>query len=153
MDPLEDIENQFLKEINIVNQNIKGLTTDQIIGVFCYNVRNQLFLNFNYIKLLSSLDKKAIIEIIRKNIIEVLGRGHEKAVIHVCLKSMSITQIDKYLSLFKEAITIFRIEFPDRLERCYLYHCSSIFSYLYTLISRLLEKETSSRIMLYKKDS
>ena len=114
-------------------------------------MRKLQFINFYCIKWLSNIDKLVIINVIRNNMHEVLERGYDKITIHVCLKSLSISQIDKYYSLFKDAANIFKQEFPDRLEKCYLYHCSTIFSYIYKLVSRLLEKETIERIEVYKK--
>jgi hypothetical protein len=147
---LTKIEENFMIQSDDLKKKGSALTIHDIIPIFCSNQDDTMFLNFYCMKWLTNLEKTVFIDIIRSNLHAVIEKGYPKVTIHVCLKSLSISQIDKYYSLFRDASTIFKEEFPDRLEKCYLYHCSSIFTYIYKLISHLLEKETLKRVEVYK---
>jgi hypothetical protein len=147
----KEIEENFIVQSDDLKKKSLNVSLNEVINLFCSNDRNVMYINFYCIKWLKNVDKNIIINIIRSHLQAVIDRGYEKVTIHVCLKSLSISQIDTYYSLFKDASTLFKKEFPERLEKCYLYHCSSIFTYIYRLISHLLEKDTLERVEVYKK--
>jgi len=148
---LKEVEENFIVQIeNMKKRGIK-IPLNEIISLFCCNDKNVMFINFYCIKWFKNIEKQMIINIIRNNILAIIEKGYEKITIHVCLKSLSVSHIDTYYSLFKDASTIFKKEFPERLEKCYLYHCSSIFTYIYKLISTMLERDTLERVEVYKK--
>jgi len=148
---LKEIEENFIVETDNMKKRGPNIGLNEIIPLFCNNKEDVMFINFYCIKWLKNIEKQMIINIIRSNIITIIEKGYPKITIHVCLKSLSVSQIDTYYSLFKDASIIFKKEFPERLEKCYLYHCSSIFTYIYKLISTMLEKETLERVEVYKK--
>jgi hypothetical protein len=147
---MEEREKNFLTQIDYIKKKGLNIQLNEILEHFCYNENDVMLLNFYCMKWLGKIDKQIIINVIRNNMQSILNKGYKKVMIHVCLKSLSVSQMDIFYSFFKEASTIFKQEFPDRLEKCYLYHCSSVFSSLYKMISHFLEKETLQRIEVYK---
>jgi len=147
---LKEVEDKFVLEMENIKKKGVNIHLNEIITLFCHNDKNTIFINFYCIKWFKNIEKKKIIDIIRENILTVIENGYEKMTIHVCLKSLSVSQVDTYYSLFKDASTVFKNEFPERLEKCYLYHCSSIFTYIYKLISMMLEPSTLERVEVYK---
>jgi hypothetical protein len=148
---MKDIEENFIVQIDNMKKRGINIPLNEIISLFCYNEKDVMLINFYCIKWLKNIEKQMIINIIRNTILGIIENGYQKLTIHVCLKSLSVSQIDTYYSLFKDASIIFKKEFPERLEKCYLYHCSSIFRYVYKLISTMLERETLERVEVYKK--
>jgi hypothetical protein len=148
---LKEVEEKFILEMENIKKRGLNIHLNEIINLFCHNEDDVLFINFYCIKWFKNIEKKIIIDIIRNNILAIIEKGYERITIHVCLKSLSISHIDTYYSFFKDASTIFKKEFPERLEKCYLYHCSNIFTYIYKLISIILEPSTLERIEVYKK--
>jgi len=147
---MEEREKIFLTQIESIKKKGLNIHLNEILEKFCYNEDDVMILNFYCMKWMAKIDKQIIINIIRNNMQSILNKGYKKVMIHVCLKSLSLSQIDAFYSFFKEATTIFKQEFPDRLEKCYLYHCSTIFNTLYKLVSGFLEKETLQRIEVFK---
>lgn len=150
---LEQVSETFAIHADEVKNNYKKMTAPQICQLFCHTHNQDMFINFHLIKymFLDQRNKDTVINIIRNNLMAIQERGYPTITIHISLKLLSITQLDTYFMVFKEASEVFKQEFPNVLEKCYLYHCSTLVTYLFRMIRTCLEKETIQKITLYKK--
>ena len=148
---LEETNDRFLNQIAYIKENHVTLQTSEWADLFfSHSLQGDLYINLYCLKYMASWDPVLFISLLRLRIQSLLHGGHSQMNVHVCLKSLTVTQMSKYFSLFKETAATFKKEFPHILDRCVLYHGSSIVSQIFSLVSKCLEKETMQRITLYK---
>ena len=78
---------------------------------------------------------------------------HKRYVVHISLRSASLRQVETYCTFIAHCCDAFRLAFPNNLDTCYLYHEPFAFATLYRLLSRLLDRETRRRLVLYSQMS
>ena len=146
----QTINQTFLDHNEGLKNNSNNVTMQTIMNMFCYNEGNNLIVNMGLIKYIGSLDIAIIIQYIEKNIIEMTKEGDNNVNIHVSLKNLSITQIDKNYQFIKETTDFFTTNYPTLLNHIYLHHCNTLFTYAHTLMSRVFSKDTMKRVVCYK---
>lgn len=127
-----------------VNKNI-----DDIFNGFCnLNKDNEIIVDFRYFKLLKTQMNvetdfmiQHIINIIKKALIK-----NKLFVMHVCLKSLSIADADKYYNFICKISEILKNAFPDKLEKCLIYNAPCIFSQLVSIFSAFVDKKTMGKL-------
>lgn len=149
------IKNNFISDENFISKKYTGLqinkTINEILLAFCNsNNENEIILDYRYFKVLSNLNCVHHDSIIQ-HVIDVIHATLEKRelfIIHVCLKSLSLTDIDKYYQFICKISEILKTTFPDKLEKCFIYKAPFIFSQLFTIISVFVDKKTLAKIEL-----
>jgi hypothetical protein len=149
------IKNNFISDENFTKK--KGTiyqinkSVNDILLAFCNsNDENEIILDYRYFKILSNLNCVHSDSIIQ-HVIAVIQSTLEKKelfIIHVCLKSLSIVDIDKYYHFICKMSEILKSTFPDKLEKCFIYKAPFIFSQLFTIISAFVDKKTMAKIEL-----
>lgn len=69
--------------------------------------------------------------------------------IHLCLKSLTVGQIEKHYQFIKHACDVLKKTFVNKLNVCYIYQAPFIFNQLFRLITPFLDKLTISKMRLY----
>lgn len=149
------IKNNFISDENFISKKYTGLqiskTLNEILLAFCNsNDENEIILDYRYFKILSNLNCVHYDSIIQ-HVIDVIRTTLEKKdnfIIHVCLKSLSLTDIDKYYQFICKISEILKTTFPDKLEKCFIYKAPFIFSQVFTIISVFVDKKTLTKIEL-----
>ena len=85
---------------------------------------------------------KYIIDILKK-VITTYGTFN----VHLCLKSLTPAQLSTHYNFIKSSCEIFKNEFPDMLNICYVYEAPFIFNQLYEIISIFIDKKTKQKIV------
>ena len=70
--------------------------------------------------------------------------------IHVCLKGLTITDMDKHRNFAIRIIKTFSEQFPNKLNVCNLYKTPAIFSQIFALVSMFIDKVTTHKIRVVK---
>ena len=149
------IKEQFLKDENFKNKkpNIAQINKSlkEILFLFC-NVAedNEMIIDYRYFKLLESincLDKDYIIKYVM-NHISIILKKQEHFVVHLCLHSLSLTDLEKHYTFMYKISEVLKTSFPDNLERCFIYKAPFIFSQFFSVISTFVDKKTLSKIEL-----
>ena len=156
----ESVKEYFLQDenfkntknnINKINKNFKD-----IFSSFCnFYQENEIIIDYRYFKLLeqiNGLDKDFIIEYLVKTIQTVLQKK-DKFFIHVCLQSLSISDIEKqYKFICKLSETLNNVipDISDKLEKCFLYKAPFMLSQLISILSTCVNKKTLSNIQVVK---
>jgi hypothetical protein len=149
------IKNNFISDENFVSKKYTGLqinkTLSELLLGFCHsNEDNEILLDCRYFKLiytLNCIDCDSIIQ----HVINVIRNTLEKRelfIIHVCLKSLSLTDIDKYYKFICKISEVLKSTFPDKLDKCFIYKAPFIFSQLFSIISVFVDKKTMAKIEL-----
>jgi hypothetical protein len=149
------IKNNFISDENFVSKKYTGLqinkTLNEILLAFCNsNNENEIILDYRYFKVLSNLNCVHGDSIIQ-HVVDVIKSTLEKKdnfVIHACLKSLSLTDIDKYYQFICKISEILKTTFPDKLDKCFIYKAPFIFSQVFTIISVFVDKKTMAKIEL-----
>ena len=82
------------------------------------------------------------------NLIKKVLETNETFNIHVYIKSLAISDLDKYYSFISKISQIMKDAFPDKLHKCYIYNASFIFAQLIKIIAKFVDKKTQEKIQL-----
>jgi hypothetical protein len=143
------LDDNFKPKKNAIYQSNKTLS-ELLLG-FCHsNEDNEIILDCRYFKLiynLNCIDCDSIIQHVI-NVIRTTLEKRETFIIHVCLKSLSLTDIDKYYKFICKISEVLKITFPDKLDKCFIYKAPFIFSQLFSIISAFVDKKTMTKLEL-----
>jgi hypothetical protein len=67
-------------------------------------------------------------------------------IVHVNMKSLSLTEIDKHKMFIQQMSQILQEKYPDKLSKCYIYNSPFIFSQIFNFVSMFVDKETLKKI-------
>jgi len=149
------IKEQFLKDENFKNKKSHitqiNKSLKEILFLFCnVNEDNEMIIDYRYFKLLESincLDKDYIIKYVMNHISLIL-KNQEHFVVHLCLHSLSLTDLEKHYTFMYKISEMLKTSFPDNLERCFIYKAPFIFSQFFSVISTFVDKKTLAKIEL-----
>ena len=71
--------------------------------------------------------------------------------IHVCMKSLSITDFDKHRDFIFQFVQLVQTRYPNKLNKCFIYETPSIFAQMYKLLSVIMDRETKQKITIVQK--
>ena len=150
-----NIKDRFLLDENFkpkksTLQQTNKILSELLLG-FCHsNEDNEILLDCRYFKLiytLNCIDGDSIIQHVI-NVIRTTLEKRELFIIHVCLKSLSLTDMDKYYKFICKISEVLKSTFPDKLDKCFIYKAPFIFSQLFSIISAFVDKKTMAKIEL-----
>jgi hypothetical protein len=149
------IKKKYFSDAPIINNIptfIKHKTMNDLLLGFCnINEDNDIMLNYSYLKiikqLIQTLDNHFIIDHVVQMIDQVLNK-HSFFTVHVSLKSLTISDIEKYYSFISNISETLKKKFPDKLEKCFIYNAPFIFSQIFNIISSFVDKPTIVKIQL-----
>jgi hypothetical protein len=145
------IKNTFSEDKNFFI--MKNKTFDEILFNFCsINEENEIVIDYRYFKLLC-LTKSMNYDTINEYVIKLMQKvllNNSVFVVHLCLKSLTIADVDKHYKFICKISEILKTTFPDKLEKCFVYKAPFIFSQLFTIISAFVDKTTLDKLELVK---
>jgi hypothetical protein len=112
---------------------------------------NLVYIDSRYLKLIVkyNIDVNIIQDYI-SSIIENVLLTNEKYNLHINLKSLSVTDFNKYNSLLHSMILMFRSKFVNKITKCYLYNTSYIFKLIHSFFKKFVSKEEQNDIIFVK---
>ena len=137
-------------EINNLKKGIV-LPMDEIMDRLCFQIdknSNVLYFDTRYFKYVSVKMSNEYVILYVSSIFKEILKTHRQMVIHVNMKSIDLTFIDKQYDFIKQIAEYFKTNFPERLDTCYVYNASFIFSALFRIIKMMTDKDTQKRIKL-----
>jgi len=129
----------------ILHKMKKGEWTDILNGL-CDIRSDSIVLNYNYFKHLAKEETYSYILIHITNIIDRLLMTTNELIVHVNMKSLSLTEIDKHKMFIQQMSQILQEKYPDKLSKCYIYNSPFIFSQIFNFVSMFVDKETLKKI-------
>jgi len=155
IDNCDFIKSQFLNDNNFKQNKLlsasffmeKSLT--EILSSFCnVNSNNDIIMDYRYFKILTQLkgiDKDYIIQYVINLIQDVLSKK-ETFTIHICLQTLSLTDLERYYNFIVTFSDHFKKTFSDRLDKCFFYKAPFIFSQLLSILSKVFDKKTMAKM-------
>ena len=118
----------------------------EILNNFCYiSNERDVTINFKALKLINKqLSNDFLLEHITKNI-DLLLTTNNLFNVHINVKSISILDVDKNKSFIQQASLVLKERYPSKLEMCYIYESSGLFSTIYKIIFSFIDKETQKK--------
>jgi hypothetical protein len=151
-----DITDYFSKSVSATKERKLGYSP-QIINLsfpdmlhhLCFNIKqNDIILDYKYFKLCAFPETydiliKYVIDIIKSTV-----TNYSEFILHINMKSLSLSDIDKYYSFIQSISETMKQIFPNKLSKCYVYNAPFIFSQLFNTLSCFIDKKTQQKIVL-----
>ena len=112
--------------------------------------KNEVFLNMAIFKLIAS---ETTYSQIVSHVYQILKDTSDKygtVVVHVYLKTITLSDLDKHKTFVMDMIKKFNEELPDILDICYMYKAPFVFAQIYSIISVVIDKDTKKKIHIVK---
>lgn len=137
---------QFFKEQTIQPSD----TFQEMLYKFGSSNGNEVFLNYAILKLIGSQTTYPTIVAYMFKLLQDTSSAHSKIIVHVYLKSLTVSDVDKHKQFIMDVIKKLNDDLPNILDACYLYKTPFVFSQIYNLISIVIDKETREKIHVVK---
>jgi hypothetical protein len=150
MEPTIMFDTDTLKVSEIILSKIKQGDWQYILNGIC-NIRdNALIIDIIYVKHFATKEtQQIIIDLIINNINNVLNI-YAKFVVHVNINSMKIRDVDNNRDFIRNMSKCLKERFTDKLDKCYIYNATAMFSQILNVISLFIDKDTKEKIQLIK---
>ena len=133
----------------IMNKIQKGELND-ILSKLCFVIENNIIIDYIYFKYLATnTTYNYILIYITNNINNILLKNND-FVVHVNMKKISLTDVDKHKLFIQNFSSYLKENYPDKLSKCYIYNAPAIFKQILNIISVFIDKETQTKIELVK---
>jgi hypothetical protein len=143
---LENNENNSDKII----EKIQNGELDYILSKLCFINKNAIIINYVYFKYLATNNTYSyILMYITNNIDNILSTNNE-FIVHVNMKKISLSDIDKHKIFIQNISTYLKEKYPDKLLKCFIHNAPFVFKQIFNIISTFIDKETQKKIELVK---
>jgi len=155
--PNPNPKNNFVKYFEENNENHKKLKkqiivcSNEILTKLCSAIHeNEVILDTRYFLLIATSENYNIILEYVIGIIQQLLTKYTTVFVHINMQSISLIHLDKHYTFIKNICILLQEKFPDKLEKCFVYNAPFLFSQLFKIISRFIDKKTQKKIELVK---
>ena len=128
-----------------------NMNFNEILNKICFMEGNNMILDYKIMKPI--IMQNNTYDVVFEHLINVTKEillHNEVMVLHVCLKGLTITDMDKHRNFVLRIIKTFSEQFPNKLNVCNLYKTPAIFSQIFALISMFIDKVTINKIRIVK---
>jgi hypothetical protein len=150
MEPTIIFDTDTLKVSENILSKIRQGDWQFILNGIC-NIRdNALIMDFIYVKHFSTTQtQQIIIDLIVNNIDKILN-VNSKFIVHVNIHNMKLKDVDNNRDFIRTISKCLKEKFPDKLDKCYIYNATTMFSQILNVISLFIDKDTKEKIQLVK---
>ena len=118
--------------------------TEVFLNKFCNIKEKSIFMDYQIFKYFASESNYDAITSFVIDCLKSILKRSDTFTIHLSLKSLTLTELDKHYNYITKVCTIFKNEFPDKLDICFIYHAPFVFSQIISIISVFIDKKTSN---------
>ena len=128
-----------------------------ILNKLCFNHENDILIDYKIFKNIASVLTYDMIFKHLENVIRNASKNNTNDIsqkyinIHVSMKSLSLTDVDKHRNFIINLINYYTGNYPNLLNFGYIYLASSIFKQIYSIFSIFIDKETKKKIHIIEK--
>lgn len=130
----------------IIIEKIKNQKYDEIFTGLCSIRDNSIILHYSYFKHFAMNDTYDIILQFIVSNIETILKNNTTFTVHVNANNLSLTDVDKHRSFILKMSETLNERFPYKLQKCYIYDAPFIFSQVFNIVSKFIDKETQKKI-------
>ncbi len=121
----------------------------EILSNWCFPVKeNEIILDTQFFILIANLDNYGPIMNSAISLIEEILKTNETIIVHLNMKSFTLTHLEKHYSFIKNICILLQEKFPDKLEKCLVYNAPFLFAQLFSIVSKFIDKKTQKKIKL-----
>jgi hypothetical protein len=124
---------------------------NELLNKMCFIEGNNMILDYKIMKPI--IMQHNTYDVVFEHLINVTKEillHNEFMVLHICLKGLTITDMDKHRGFVLRIIKTFSEQFPNKLNVCNLYKTPAIFAQIFGLISMFIDKVTINKIRIVK---
>ena len=130
--------------MSFTNNNL----AQEIINKFCSVDDRSVYIDYEIFKTIANdLTYDIITNLLVFNLKKALNSS-ETFTIHLSLKRLTLKELDKHYSYITKICTLFKSEFPDKLDTCFVYNAPFVFTQIINIISVFIDKKTQKKIKL-----
>lgn len=138
---------ETLSSEKIITKIKRGEWTD-ILNGFC-NIKDNLVLLDNiYFKHFATKETYNIILSQITNNIDSILSIQEGFIVHINLKNLTVSDLDKHLKFIQHISALFKEKYPNKLTKCFVHNAPFVFAQLLNIVSLFIDKETLAKIEL-----
>lgn len=131
-----------------IMSKIKNGDWTDILEKLCYVNDNYAILDYKYFKHFAVTNTYTlIINYITTNLDDIL-KNYPCFNIQLNVKNLTIVDLDKHKLFIQQMSIYFKEKYPNKLLKCYIYNAPFIFSQLFNIVSKFIDKETQQKIEL-----
>jgi hypothetical protein len=150
MEPTIIFDTDTLKVSENILSKIRQGDWQFILNGICNIRENALIMDFIYVKHFSTTQtQQIIIDLIVNNIDKILN-VNSKFIVHVNIHNMKLKDVDNNRDFIRTISKCLKERFPDKLDKCYIYNATTMFSQILNVISLFIDKDTKEKIQLVK---
>ena len=140
------------KYIDLFAQNTitPNMNFNEILNKICFMEGDKVFIDYKIMKQVLHVNTYDIVFEHLINVTKEILLHNEFINIHVFLKGLTITDMDKHRNFAIRIIKTFSEQFPNKLNVCNLYKTPAIFSQIFALVSMFIDKVTTHKIRVVK---
>jgi hypothetical protein len=127
----------------------KKINLDKI----CKVEKKHVFIEYSFFKFFANEGTYDVITNYIHDSFKNVLNNHETFIIHLSLKSLTLKEVEKHYSYIGKICNLFKTDFPDKLETCYIYNAPFIFTQIVSILSIFIDKTTREKIKLVNKTS
>lgn len=145
-------ENNHCKTFSTISSNMhKQLSKEEILSSIFFVKDLCLYVDYKFFKkyMTPALYESFVTHVLTLS--EDLLTKVELLDIHVCMKTLSITDFDKHREFIFQFVQLVQTRYPNKLNKCFIYEAPSIFAQMYKLLSVIMDKETKQKITIVEK--
>jgi len=152
--PCKKINNYFLEDEHNKRTKKNIITIIPINNLLPFIINpiydNHIILDYRYLKhIITPTTFVVITNYLTQSISNIL-KTYPQIIFHIYLKNLTLLDVDKYYKYINQFAEILANAFSNKLDICYIYETSFIFSQIFKIISPFMNKETHSKIVLIK---
>jgi len=136
---------------NDIKKDLKNIDFSLFLNSFCrIDQQNHVVIDYRYFKLIAFSDNYDLFKFFIVDKINKVLLIEENVTIHVNLDNITLTDIDKHSNFLIQLAKYMSEEFPDKLDKGYIYHSGFLIHSIYSMLTMVLSKETRSKILFIK---
>ena len=142
-------DENFNKKRNMVNRINKSM--HELLLLFCsYNEDNEIIVDCRYLKLLTNINGVNFDFIIEHfmHIMKEVAKHRQQFVLHLGLHSFGLTDLEKHYPFITKLSDVIKANFPDNLEKCFIYKAPYIVSQFVSILSHFIDKKTMPNFVI-----
>lgn len=138
---------ETLSSEKIITKIKRGEWTDIMDGL-CNIKDNLIVLDNIYFKHFATKETYNIILSHIINNIDSILSIQQGFTVHINLKNLTVSDIEKHLKFIQHISTLFKEKYPNKLTKCFVHNAPFIFAQLLNIVSLFIDKETLTKIEL-----
>jgi hypothetical protein len=125
---------------------------EDFLDKFCFIHKdtNIVEINYLYFKLFHTFNEKELFLTFFISKINKVLLNNDNFIIYVKSKKLTLIDIDKHKLFIQQIATKLKLLFENKLDKCYIYDSSIVFSQIFNLLSFFIDKQTLNKIIFVK---